>query len=414
MKHKKRPSPKPAKSTKSKVYLKPTRASKPRRRLAPLRRAVRRTVVTQPPVGLPPVQTVSEPEQFRRILIPVLRNVVTGEFRTELVRCMRSATYLLHLSCVAVNAGLTKSLKDGDKVSLPGPLVHYLTAHYEGLLASFVDLIGRTDDVFAENVESLYDPRCHGGAYSSRPTAFGILNTLHSHPELFPTGFRLSQIAEGNHLAFGSTGEAVFAPVGVQIVQTRLLALDEQLAAARRSLREGNAVACVSPGGVHSADGMPIIGTALVLGLLGELIDLLYALSTMLGVKQNLVVPTIDMEVDRFCRTLLGVEFDAHGDLYGSTMMMKLLRENSGLRSLGLFLSYECRRQARLDMREDHDRPFPAVGGCPCPKCSGEKRRQVRNLLPDLPSIKMSYRSPARLDGQHDALVSARLGPKAC
>lgn len=145
-------------------------------------------------------------------------------------------------------------------------------------------------------------------------------------------------------------GSASFSPAGVGIVRARLQVYSWDLAEAKRALRDGSWVAGVSAGGVHAPDGTRVVGTALVLGVLGELIDLLFAVSTLTGVRQHLDVPTIDIQTDQFCRSMLGVEFKAHGDLYGSTMMMKLLRENSGLRSLGLFLSPNCRQTACEEM----------------------------------------------------------------
>ena len=108
---------------------------------------------------------------------------------------------------------------------------------------------------------------------------------------------------------------------------------------------------------------------------------------------------------------MIGVEFNAHGDLYGSTMMMKLLRENSGLSSLGLFLSPECRQMAREEMGyAEEDTVLPPAAQFMCPKCSKEKRRTLRDLMPDLPAMKMTYRKPSIHEGQYDALVASRLG----
>ena len=117
------------------------------------------------------------------------------------------------------------------------------------------------------------------------------------------------------------------------------------------------------------------------------------------------------MQTDQFCRSMIGVEFNAHGDLYGSTMMMKLLRENSGLRSLGLFLSPECRQMAREEMGYvDDEAVLPPAAQCMCPKCSKEKRRELRDLMPDLPAMKMSYQKPSLHESQYDDLVTTRLG----
>jgi hypothetical protein len=110
---------------------------------------------------------------------------------------------------------------------------------------------------------------------------------------------------------------------------------------------------------------------------------------------------------------MIGVEFNAHGDLYGSTMMLKLLLENSGLRSLGLFLSAECRQMAREVMGQANEEAvLPPAAQCMCPQCSKEKRRALRDLMPDLPAMKMSYRKPSVHEGQHDALVASRIGLK--
>jgi len=119
------------------------------------------------------------------------------------------------------------------------------------------------------------------------------------------------------------------------------------------------------------------------------------------------------MQTDQFCRSMLGVEFNAHGDLYGSTMMLKLLRENSGLRTLGLFLSTECRQIAHEQMGyEDEKAVLPAAAQCMCPKCSKEKPLALRDLMPDLRAMKMCYRKPSVHEGQYDALVASRLGLK--
>jgi hypothetical protein len=356
---------------------------------------------------------ISEEEQIRRILLPTLRSAVTGEFRSGLLRSIRSATYLLHLSCVAVNAGLTRSLKDDAIVGLPEPATHFLSAHFEGLLSSLSALIGRTDDILVEDSESIHEPRCAKFGFSSRPTAFGIANILESCPEVFPDDEKFDQIADANHIDLGPAGHASFSPAGVNIVRARLQVYSWDLAEAKRALRDGSWVAGVSAGGVHAPDGTRVIGTAMVLGVLGELIDLLFAVSTLTGVRQHLDVPTIDMQTDQFCRSMLGVEFNAHGDLYGSTMMMKLLRENSGLRALGLFLSAKCRQMAREEMGYVEDEAvLPPAAECMCPKCSQAKRRRLRDQMPDLPAMKMSYRKPSVHAGQYDALVGSRLGLK--
>jgi len=395
MKNKKRR--KPAKPNKS--------ASKPMPK--------RQTANVSPRTIHPAKPVISEDEQIRRILLPTMRSAVTGEFRSGLLRSIRSATYLLHLSCVAVNAGLTKSLKDDAIVGLPDPTTHFLSAHYEGLLSSLSALIGRTDDILVEDSESIHEPRCAKFGVSSRPTAFGIANILQSCPEVFPKGDKLDQIADANHIYLGPAGQASFSSVGVSIVRARLQVYSWDLAEAKRALRDGTWVAGVSAGGVHAPDGARVVGTALVLGVLGELIDLLFAISTLTGVRQHLDVPTIDMQTDQFCRSMLGVEFNEHGDLYGSTMMLKLLRENSGLRTLGLFLSPKCRQMASEEMGyEDEEAVLPPAAQCMCPKCSKEKRRVLRDLMPDLPAMKMSYRKPSIHEGQYDALVASRLGMK--
>ena len=356
---------------------------------------------------------VSEAEQIRRILLPTLRSAVTGEFRSGLLRSIRSATYLLHLSCVAVNAGLTKSLKDDAIVRLPEPATHFLSAHYEGLLSSLSALLGRSDDILVEDTESLDEPRCAKCGFSSRPTAFGIANILESCPEVFPDGDKLDQIADANHIDLGPAGHASFSPSGVNILRARLQVYSWKLAEAKRALHDGSCVAGLSAGGVHAPDGTRVVGTALVLGVLGDLVDLLFAVSTLTAVRQHLDVPTVDMQTDQFCRSMIGVQFDAHGDLYASTMMMKLLRENSGLRALGLFLSPACRQMAYGEMgNDDVDSVISPAAECMCTKCSVGNRRKLRDLMPDLPAMKMSYRKPSVHEGQYDALVTARLGLK--
>jgi hypothetical protein len=393
--------------------------NKKRRKPAKPNKSARKPML-KPPKAVPspaPVPAakpkISEDEQIRRILLPTLRSAVTGEFRSGLLRSIRSATYLLHLSCVAVNAGLTKSLKDDAIVGLPDPTTHFISAHYEGLLSSLSALVGRTDDILVEDSESIHEPRCAKFGVSSRPTAFGIANILQSCPEVFPKGDKLDQIADANHIYLGPAGHASFSPAGVNIVRARLQVYSWDLAEAKWALRDGSWVAGVSTGGVHAPDGTRVVGTALVLGVLGELIDLLFAVSTLTGVRQHLDVPTIDMQTDQFCRSMIGVEFNAHGDLYGSTMMLKLLRENSGLRSLGLFLSAECRQMAREEMaHEDEEAVLSPAAQCMCPKCSKEKRRELRDLMPDLPAMKMSYRKPSVHEGQYDDLVAFRLGMK--
>lgn len=356
----------------------------------------------------------SEAEQIRRLLLPVLQSAVTGEFRSSLMRSIHSATYLLHLSCVAVNAGLAKSLKDADVVGLPEPATEFLSAHYEGLLSSMSALIGKSDDILVQVADSIYEPRCSKSEFTSSPTAFAIANVIECCPEVFPEGDKLNQIADVNHVDLGPGGHASFSPSGANIIRARLQAYSWELAEAMRSIRNGSRVAGLSAGGGFAPDGTRVFGTALVLGVLGELIDLLLAISTLTEVRQRLDVPTIDMETDQFCRTMLGVHFDEHGDLYGSTMMAKLLRENSGLRTLGLFLSRKCRLMAFDDMGYDDEVSIiPTAPECMCNKCSKDKRRKLRNLMPDLPAMKMSYRKPSVHDGQYDALVTARLGLKA-
>lgn len=355
----------------------------------------------------------SEAEQIRRLLLPVLRSAVTGEFRSSLLRSIRSATYLLHLSCVSVNAGLAKSLKDAAVIGLPEPTTEFLSTHYEGLLSSLSALIGKSDDILVQVADSIHDPRCAKSGFTSRPTAFGIANVVECCPEVFPEGDKLDQVADANHIDLGSGGQASFSPSGVNIIRARLQAYSWELAEAKRSLRNGSRVAGLSAGGGLAPDGTRVFGTALVLGVLGELFDLLFAISTLTEVRQSLDVPTIDMQTDQFCRRMLGVQFDAHGDLYGSTMMMKLLRENSGLRTLGLFLSPKCRQMAYADMGHDgEDSVIPPAAECMCTKCSWDRRPKLRNLLPDLPAMKMSYRKSSIHEGQYDALVTARLGIK--
>lgn len=394
---------------KNKKRSKPARSNKSARK--PM---LKRPKAVASPAPVPAARPkISEDEQIRRILLPTLRSAVTGEFRSGLLRSIRSATYLLHLSCVAVNAGLTRSLKDDAIVGLPEPATHFLSAHFEGLLSSLSALIGRTDDILVEDSESIHEPRCAKFGFSSRPTAFGIANILESCPEVFPDDEKFDQIADANHIDLGPAGHASFSPAGVNIVRARLQVYSWDLAEAKRALRDGSWVAGVSAGGVHAPDGTRVIGTAMVLGVLGELIDLLFAVSTLTGVRQHLDVPTIDMQTDQFCRSMLGVEFNAHGDLYGSTMMIKLLRENSGLRALGLFLSPKCRQMAREEMGYVDDEAFlPPAAECMCPKCSQAKRRRLRDQMPDLPAMKMSYRKPSVHAGQYDALVGYRLGLK--
>jgi hypothetical protein len=394
---------------KNKKSNKPSRISKPASKRMPKRR---QAVVSPAPVPAAKPR-VSEDEQIRRILLPTLRSTVTGEFRSSLLRSIRSATYLLHLSCVAVNAGLTKSLKDDAIVALPDPATDFISAHYEGLLSSLSALIGRSDDILVEDVESIHEQRCAKRGFSSRPTAFGIANILESCPEVFPEGDKLDQIADANHINLGPSGHACFSPSGVSILRARLQVYSWELAEAKRDLRDGSCVAGVSAGGVYDLEGTRVVGTALVLGVLGDLIDLLFAVSTLTSVRQHLVVPTIDMQADQFCRSMLKVEFDAHGDLYGSTMMMRLLRENSGLRALGLFLSDECRQMACAEMGyDDEDFVIPSAKECMCAKCSTGKRPKLRDLMPDLPNMKMYYPKPSVHDGQYAALVEARLGLK--
>lgn len=388
---------------KTKKRSKPAKSAKP---------TPKRSVAT--PAHVPAAKPrESEAEQIRRILLPTLRSAVTGEFRSGLLRSIRSATYLLHLSCVAVNAGLTKSLKDDAIVRLPEPATHFLSAHYEGLLSSLSALLGRSDDILVEDTESLDEPRCRKCGFSSRPTAFGIANIMESCPEVFPEGDKLDQIADANLIDFGPFNRASFSPSGVNILRARLQVYSWKLSEAKRALHDGSCVAGVSAGGVHGPDGARVVGTALVLGVLGDLIDLLFAVSTLTAVRQHLEVPTIDMQTDQFCRSMLGVQFDAHGDLYGSTMMMKLLRENSGLRALGLFLSPACRQKAYVEMGYGEDSVIPPAAECMCNRCSKDKGRKLRNLMPDLPSMKMSYRKPSVHEGQYDALVTDRLGLRA-
>ena len=68
---------------------------------------------------------------------------------------------------------------------------------------------------------------------------------------------------------------------------------------------------------------------------------------------------------------------------------------------------------AREEMGQaDEEAVLPPAAQCMCPKCSKEKRRALRDLMPDLPAMKMSYRKPSVHEGQHDALVASRLGLK--
>ena len=414
MKHKKRP--KPVKRLKALKHTKQTKRPTPARPAKPAdetRKPVAVRIVDnfkrQPLV----VNTTkfSEAEQVSRLLHPALRSAIAGEFRTGLVRSIRSATYLLHMSCVAVNAGLTKSLKDDAQVRLPEPTANCMSAYYEGLLSSLISLVGRRDDILVESTESIHDPRCSRGVFSSRPTAFGIVNVMATCPGAFPVGEKLDQIAEANHIVLGHGDRAYFSSSGARMIHARLLVYSTELALAEKALRGGAAVVAVSPGGVYSADGTKVLGTALLLGVLGELVDLLLAISTLIGVKLDIVVPTVDLAADQLCRTMLGVQFDSHGDLYGSAMMLKLLRENSGLRSLGLLLSEACRRLAWDQMVGTDVRPvFIPPNGCECPKCSHEVRKEFRNLMPDLPGMKMTYRKGSVHEGQYETLVESRLG----
>lgn len=66
--------------------------------------------------------------QARAYLKACLSSAVSGEFRYGLHRVVRSTTRLVHMSCVAANAGLTDNMITRSKVPALEP-----TASYEGL-----------------------------------------------------------------------------------------------------------------------------------------------------------------------------------------------------------------------------------------------------------------------------------------
>jgi len=337
--------------------------------------------------------------QARTYLRACLSSAVSGEYRHGLHRVVRSTTYLVHMSCVAANAGLTDDMVNRSKVQVPEPTTHYISAHYEGLLSALAAILGHPDDIVGDFVEALYDPCCARCAPPSRATAMGVLNFLAANPGLFDDLDEMDKVAQENEVELGST-LAEFSAAGVRLSKVRLAGYVKTLANGLRFLRDGSQVAAVSPGGVFDAEGRLVVDMASVLSLLGELIDVQMAVSALLGLSPRPMVPAVDLKVDELCQAMMGVRYEGFGRDYGPMTMERVVRGNAGKRTLGLLLSEDRRDEIREEMGITADVDVVAEASlCKCPRCSSKERRFAKSKMREFPGLALVHPKPAAHKG---------------